>query len=147
MQVVFAILIPAKLTQIWRTSCLRIAWRILRMHDRKLNGCRQRLLFARQLIPRKCSLCLQGIRVKEEVGVFLKMLHFEVSSQKFKQNKNSYRKSLSLIKHWHIIRNKNKMLIALNDVLFQARFWHTLIRGSSQKKIRTEAISMVEFPA
>ena len=27
------------------------------MHDRKLNGCRQRLLFARQLIPRKCSLC------------------------------------------------------------------------------------------
>ena len=30
------------------------------MHDRKLNGCRQRLLFARQLIPRKCSLCSQG---------------------------------------------------------------------------------------
>ena len=25
------------------------------MHDRKLNGCWQRLLFARQLIPRKCS--------------------------------------------------------------------------------------------
>ena len=59
-QVVFAILIPAKLTQIWRTSCLRIAWRILRMHDRKLNGCRQRLLFAHHLIPRKCSLCSQG---------------------------------------------------------------------------------------
>ena len=35
----------------------RITWRILRMHDRKLNGCWQRLLFARQLIPRKCSLC------------------------------------------------------------------------------------------
>ena len=30
------------------------------MHDRKLNGCRQRLLFARHLIPRKCSLCSQG---------------------------------------------------------------------------------------
>ena len=25
-----------------------------------LNDCRQRLLFARQLIPRKCSLCSQG---------------------------------------------------------------------------------------
>ena len=50
----------AKLTQVWRTSCLRIARRILRMHDTKLNGCRQRLLFARQLIPRKCSLCSQG---------------------------------------------------------------------------------------
>ena len=25
-----------------------------------LNGCRQRLLFERQLIPRKCSLCSQG---------------------------------------------------------------------------------------
>ena len=25
-----------------------------------MNGCRQRLLFARQLIPRKCSLCSQG---------------------------------------------------------------------------------------
>ena len=32
------------------------------MHDGKLNGCRQRLLFARQLIPRKCSLCSQGKR-------------------------------------------------------------------------------------
>ena len=60
-QVVFAILIPAKLTQIWRTSCLRIVWRILRMHDKKLNGCRQRILFARYLIPRKCSLCSQGM--------------------------------------------------------------------------------------
>ena len=30
-QVVFAIFIPAKLTQIWRTSSLRIAWRIMRM--------------------------------------------------------------------------------------------------------------------
>ena len=56
----FRSLIRAKLTQIWRTSCLRIAWRILRMHDRKLNGCRHRLLFAHQLIPRKCSLCSQG---------------------------------------------------------------------------------------
>ena len=27
-----------------------------------LNSCRQRLLFARHLIPRKCSLCSQGIR-------------------------------------------------------------------------------------
>ena len=59
-QVVFAILITAKLTHIWRTSCLRIAWRISRMHDRKLNGCRQRLPFARHFIPRKCSLCSQG---------------------------------------------------------------------------------------
>ena len=33
----------------------RITWRILSMHDRKLNGSWQRLLFARQLIPRKCS--------------------------------------------------------------------------------------------
>ena len=32
----------------------------LRMHDRKVNGCRQRLLFAHQLMPRKCSLCSQG---------------------------------------------------------------------------------------
>ena len=59
-QVVFAILIPTKLTHIWRTTCLRIAWRISRMHDRKLNGCRQRLLFARHFIPRKCSLCSQS---------------------------------------------------------------------------------------
>ena len=59
-QVVFAILIPAKLTHIWRTTCLRIAWRISRMHDRKLNGCRQRLPFARHFILRKCSLCSQG---------------------------------------------------------------------------------------
>ena len=60
-QVVFAILIPAKLTQIWRTSCLRIALRrILRMHDRKVNGCRQRLLFVCHLIRRKYSLCSQG---------------------------------------------------------------------------------------
>ena len=59
-RVVFAILIPAKLTHIWRTTCLRIAWRISRMHDRKLNGCRQRLPFARHFIPRKCSLCSQS---------------------------------------------------------------------------------------
>ena len=32
----------------------------LRMHDRKLNSCRQRLLFALQLIPRKCCLYSQG---------------------------------------------------------------------------------------
>ena len=36
-KVVFASLIPAKLTQIWRTSCLRIAWRILHIYDRKLK--------------------------------------------------------------------------------------------------------------
>ena len=45
------------------------------MHDRKLNGCRQRLLFARQLIPRKCSLCSQGIpggKLRgERVGVYV----------------------------------------------------------------------------
>ena len=33
------------------------------MHDRKLNGCWQRLLFARQLTQRKCSLCSQGTMV------------------------------------------------------------------------------------
>ena len=38
------------------------------MHDRKLNGCRQRLLFARQLIPRKCSLCSQGNKQSIEYG-------------------------------------------------------------------------------
>ena len=36
------------------------------MHDRKLNGCRQRLLFARQLTQRKCGLCSQGI-VRQEL--------------------------------------------------------------------------------
>ena len=35
--------------------------RISHMHDRKLNGCCQRLLFARQLTQRKCSLCSQSI--------------------------------------------------------------------------------------
>ena len=30
------------------------------MRDRKLNGCQQRLLFARQLTQWKCSLCSQG---------------------------------------------------------------------------------------
>ena len=68
-RVVFASLIPSKLTQIWRTSCLRIAWRILRMHDRKLNGCRQRLLFASQLIPRKCSLCSKGSENENWYGI------------------------------------------------------------------------------
>ena len=42
-----------------------IARRISRMHDRKLNGCQQRLLFARQLLQRKCSLCSQGIKVQD----------------------------------------------------------------------------------
>ena len=36
-----------------------------------LNGCRQRLLFARHVIPRKCSLCSQGTcmpgQLKEDV--------------------------------------------------------------------------------
>ena len=38
-----------------------MAWQISRMHDRKLNGCRQRLLFARQLTQWKYSLCSQGM--------------------------------------------------------------------------------------
>ena len=50
----------ADLTNQLLTSELLIAWRILRMHDRKLNGCRQRLPFARHFIPRKCSLCSQS---------------------------------------------------------------------------------------
>jgi len=40
--------------------CLRIAWRISRMHDRKLNGCQQSLLFTPQLTQQKRSLYLQG---------------------------------------------------------------------------------------
>ena len=40
--------------------CLQIVWRISCMHDRKLNSCRQRLLFARQLTQWKCSLSLHG---------------------------------------------------------------------------------------
>ena len=72
-QVVFASLISVKLAQIWQTSCLRIAWQIFHMHDRKLNGCRQRLLFARQLIPRKCSLCSQGIKKAPSVQEPLKI--------------------------------------------------------------------------
>ena len=52
---------------------LRKTWRLILLANRvtnfaharwkigKLNGCRQRLLFARQLIQRKCSLCSQGI--------------------------------------------------------------------------------------
>ena len=39
---------------------LRIAWQILHMHNRKLNSCQQRLLFACQLTQGKCSLCLKG---------------------------------------------------------------------------------------
>ena len=31
------------------------------MHDKTFNGCWQRLLSTRQLIPRKCNLCSQGI--------------------------------------------------------------------------------------
>ena len=30
-----------------------------------MNGCRQRLLFARQLTQRKCSLCSQGTEIRE----------------------------------------------------------------------------------
>ena len=56
----FASLIPAKLAQNWRKTC-RISVpcesrdEFLPMHNRKLNGCQQMLLFAVQLIPRKCS--------------------------------------------------------------------------------------------
>ena len=44
---------------IWRQT-RRLILICLRMYDRKLNGCRQRLLFARQLTQRKCSLFSQG---------------------------------------------------------------------------------------
>ena len=40
--------------------CLWIAWRISHMRVRKLNGCQQRLLFAREVTLRKCNLCSQG---------------------------------------------------------------------------------------
>ena len=46
-----------------------------------LNGCEQRLLFARQLTQRKCSLCLQGncweaqIYLSSEVGLKNMLLH------------------------------------------------------------------------
>ena len=44
-----------------------------------LNGCRQRLLFARQLIPRKCSLCSQGTcHLKVSISFF--MIHFSIST-------------------------------------------------------------------
>ena len=54
--------------QTWRLTLLAIAWRISHMHDIKLNGCRQRLLFARQLTQWKCSLCVQGTSIRLSVG-------------------------------------------------------------------------------
>ena len=56
----FASLIPAKLAQNWRkTWRISVAWEspdeFLPIHNRKLNGCQQRLLFALRFIPRKCS--------------------------------------------------------------------------------------------
>ena len=34
--------------------------------DRKLNGCRQRLLFTQQLTQQKCSLCSQGMLSEDQ---------------------------------------------------------------------------------
>ena len=43
------------------------------MYDRKLNGCRQRLLFARQLTQRKCSLSARS-RVTQSMTLTLESL-------------------------------------------------------------------------
>ena len=43
------------------------------MYDRKLNGCRQRLLFARQLTQRKCSLSARS-RVTQSMTLTVKSL-------------------------------------------------------------------------
>ena len=43
------------------------------MYDRKLNGCRQRLLFARQLTQRKCSLSARS-RVTQNMTLTLESL-------------------------------------------------------------------------
>ena len=112
-EVVFAILIPAKLTQIWRTSCLRIAWRIVRMHDGKLNGCRQRLLFARQLIPRKCSLCSQGRKTFSYHGHALVTLYVQFLYSDW-----------SKIDRW--VHSEN-LCIVLKVVYFESWSWQSLL--------------------
>ena len=43
------------------------------MYDRKLNGCRQRLLFARQLTQRKCSLSARN-RVTQSMTLTVESL-------------------------------------------------------------------------
>ena len=43
------------------------------MYDRKLNGCRQRLLFARQLTQRKCSLSARS-RVTQSMTLTVESL-------------------------------------------------------------------------
>ena len=43
------------------------------MYDKKLNGCRQRLLFARQLTQRKCSLSARS-RVTQSMTLTVESL-------------------------------------------------------------------------
>ena len=59
--------------QTWRLIFLRIVWQILCMHDRKLNGCQQRVLFACQLTQQKCTLCSQG---KQKFLSWYKLVRF-----------------------------------------------------------------------
>ena len=65
LKLVNAIFYSRETRAIWRQT-----WRLILLANRvtnfaharyKLNGCRQRLLFARQLTQRKCGLCSQGI--------------------------------------------------------------------------------------
>ena len=59
------------------------------MHDRKLNGCRQRLLFARQLTQRKCSLCSQGtlaLSPRELVSAFIGYFSIERQRHDYDQD-------------------------------------------------------------
>ena len=54
------------------------------MYDRKLNGCRQRLLFARQLTQRKCSLSARS-RVTQSMTLTVESLK-ELLAKEFLPN-------------------------------------------------------------
>ena len=54
------------------------------MYDRKLNGCRQRLLFARQLTQRKCSLFARS-RVTQSMTLTVESLK-ELLAKEFLPN-------------------------------------------------------------
>ena len=54
------------------------------MYDRKLNGCQQRLLFARQLTQRKCSLSARS-RVTQSMTLTVESLK-ELLAKEFLPN-------------------------------------------------------------
>ena len=96
-----------------------------------LNGCRQRLLFARQLIPRKCSLCLQGKVFS--ACIFKKMAEFlrprSVWNQKLKgqlSGKLTLFFKLSMVSLWPVIYLSGEISDRSTNLIFLWFFENSL---------------------